>query len=1115
MLRLSNIKKDYKIADTTVHALKGVTLAFRENEFVSILGQSGCGKTTLLNIIGGLDKYTSGDLFIAGRSTKEFKDKDWDIYRNHRIGFIFQSYNLIPHQTVLGNVELALTIAGISKAERTEKAKKALDKVGLKEQYYKRPNQLSGGQSQRVAIARALVNDPDILLADEPTGALDTATSVQIMELIKEIAKEKLVIMVTHNPELAEEYSTRIIKLLDGELQSDSAPFSAEDEIKEVKTVKKPISTNRNGQKAKMSLMTAFRLSLQNLFTKKARTIMTSIAGSIGIIGVSLVLSISFGVQTFIGSMQNDMLSGNPVQIHQSGMDLTALMSASAPIDQATALKEYGYVNVDSMIEFLASRATAADEMMIDNTITQDYIDFVETLPTKHTAEIFLDYGLDVTNNIFTDFKENAGSEVQNMSLAAIRNLYTSVLEKSPYSDYADYVTSLTDIFKQLPKSEDYILSQYDMLHGEIAKDKSEIMIVLQKDSLLTDLLLAQLGYYTQEEFLNLVFKSAPNEDGTDNLNYDPSLDKAKFSYEELIGRTFTWYPNDDLLIPVENSESQYTYNALKQDSFSEGVELKIAGILEPKEEKSYGSLQSAFYYTDALRAHIVEGNKESKIVKALKNNGQESTSSGEQSTGGLLEGLAASADGVEKLSDGAAQLNDGLVQLSGGASQLQSSAAMLTEMQSGSAQLNEGAKGLSTAIVQYTNSVDEMVNMLTLITSSLEKAVKDNPMLMTDPNIAGLITTLSGGSPATAGAGATQPTGQSSESSGSVAQLSEASKQLREAANQLATGTGGLNEGIKQLSKLQEGIAALSNGLNGLQSGSEGLKEGTKAMSDGMSEFRSSNNEDKEPAAICISYKYSYNYLGEKFEDVTGYLGNQAAFMSLASSMFTGNAQMSEMAKMKSLTLQELGGIDMAHSISVYPIDFEHKDFVLEQLDKWNSDENITFYSQSQGKEITLSKDQREDIKYTDALALIIAMINNFISIITIALIGFTSLSLLVSCVMIGIITYVSVVERVKEIGVIRSLGGRKKDVSHLFNAETIIIGLISGLIGIGFTYFASWGINQIVYSVQDIKTIAIFPAHYAIIMICVSVFLTLISGFLPSRSAAKKDPVVALRTE
>ena len=1101
MLRLSSITKNYKVADTKVQALKGLSLSFRENEFVSILGPSGCGKTTLLNIIGGLDRCTSGDLFIGGVSTRKFKDKDWDVYRNSRIGFIFQSYNLIPHQTVLANVELSLTIAGISKAERTERAMKALDKVGLEGQYHKRPNQLSGGQSQRVAIARALVNDPEILLADEPTGALDTSTSIQIMELVKEIAKEKLVIMVTHNPELAEQYSTRIIRLLDGELQSDTNPFSDEDEIAATEAAKAEAAKKTAGKKAraKMSAWTAFKLSLRNLISKKARTTMTSIAGSIGIIGVALVLSISVGTQTFIANMQNDMLSGNPIGIAKTGMNISMLLQSSTREDKVEALKEAGYVNVDSMIEFLASQAAFAESMMFENDITQDYVDYLKTLPPEYLADIFLDYGLDVTTNIFTDFKENTNSETENMSLAAIKNVYTSVLEKSPQSKYADFITTLTDIFMQMPKDENYILSQYNMLHGNMAKTEGEIMIVLENDSTLTDLLLAQLGYYTQEEFLNMVFKATPEEDGSPNKYYDPSLDKPKFSYDELIGKKFVWYPNYDLLEHIENTDSQFHYNAYYKDSFSQGVELKITGILEPKEGKSYGSLTSGFYYTDALVKHIIESNKDSNIVKALKNNGQESTSSGEQSTSGLMDGIQSTADGVAQLADGAAQLSDGLGQLANGAKQLKDSASMLTEMQAGSKQLTDGAKGLSDGLVQYTDSVDQMVGMLTLISTTLEKAVTENPALLSDPNIAGLVQTLSGNG-----------------GSAGVGQLAEASTQLREAAKQLETGTGGLNEGIQQLSMLQDGISGLADGLAGLSSGSEGLKNGTQALSDGLSGYQTSTDNEEKPASpIGITFEYSYSYLGEKFENVTGYLGNQAAFMAMAGGMFGGNPQFEQMAKLKSLTLQELGGVDFPESISVFPTNFELKDFVLEHLNRWNSDESLTFYSESQGKDITLTAEQREDIVFTDTLSLIVSMLNTLIGIITFALIGFTSLALVVSCVMIGIITYVSVVERVKEIGVIRSLGGRKRDVSNLFTAETFILGLTSGLIGIGVTYLGSFAINMVIWKLQGIREIAIFPWYYALLMVGISVFLTLISGMLPSRSAAKKDPVDALRSE
>lgn len=952
MLRLNKICKDYVVADSKVEALKKVDLSFRKCEFVSILGPSGCGKTTLLNIIGGLDKYTSGDLYINGRSTKEFKDRDWDVYRNHRIGFIFQSYNLIPHQNILGNVELALTIAGIGKAERIRRAKQALDKVGLKGQYNKMPNQLSGGQCQRVAIARALVNEPEILLADEPTGALDTVTSKQIMELIREISTDRLVIMVTHNPEIAEQYSTRIIRLLDGKVVDDNNPFSAEEEKAEVEALKletkeknKTIEaellaenkklqnelqntekTNKNAikklkkqlkenikalkkhhaassqeirhfakrkkrgqsEKAKMSFFTAFRLSAKNLFSKKGRTILTSIAGAIGIIGVSLVLSISCGVRTFIDDMQNDMMSGNPITISQTGIDFNAMMQASTTDDRVKALKEGGFVNVDSMIAYLVSRSAQANAFTISNTITEEYIEFLNGLPEDDVASVFYDYGLDLSNNVFTDFLGEGKEEPENISLSAIKTIYTSILKNTDYAQYATFVTSLSDTFMQAPNDEEYILSQYNLLEGKVATQKDEIMIVASRDRDLTDLLLAQLGYYSQDEFMNIVWRETNNE-----TKYDPELDKNKFSYEELIGKTFTYYDNNAVYSPNTDMATMrrvpFTYNYNSDMFTSEGTELKIVGILEPKEGINYGCLQSGFFYTEALAKDVIEKNATSQLVTLMKT-------------------------------------------------------------------------------------------------------------------------------------------------------------------MHLSTIPGGFDE-------------------------------------DG---------------AYGITYKYNYTFEGETHADQTGFVGSVNTFASMIGGYMTGQTNENYF-----LTLQEIGGNTIPDTISIYPIDFTHKEAVLSYLDRWNSDETLTIGNK------TLAADQRDDITYSDNISVIINMINTFIDIVTYALIGFTALSLVVSCVMIAIITYVSVVERTKEIGVIRSLGGRKRDVAYLFNAETFIIGLGSGLIGIAVTYIVSAIANVVIRSVSVLNAIAIFPWYYAVIMVCVSVVLTLLSGLIPSMSAARRDPVVALRTE
>lgn len=941
MLRLESITKDYKVADSVVKALKGVSLSFRKNEFVSILGPSGCGKTTLLNIIGGLDKYTDGELFIGGVSTKNFTDADWDVYRNHRVGFIFQSYNLIPHQTVLKNVELALTIAGLSKQERVEKAKSALDRVGLSGEYNKRPNQLSGGQCQRVAIARALVNEPEILLADEPTGALDTVTSVQIMDLIKEIARERLVIMVTHNPELAEKYSTRIIRLLDGLVEGDSMPYSSEDEIadtnaenertemEEERAYREEVAKNpdkkikkKKKQRAKMSLFTAFRLSAQNLFSKKRRTTMVSFAGAIGIIGVSLVLAVSSGVKGFIANMQNDMLSANPIKVEQNAFDMASLMTSVEPAEITKKALKDGYINVNELTANLIKQSDVAESLQVKNEITQDYVDYVEAMPQADVASINLNYGLDVSNNIYTEFTE--GDEVaRSMSLSAIRTKYIEMLkEKSSLEEYSAFIATIVKNFQQAPIDEDYILKQYDILgDGKIAKEWNEVMIVVDSNTEITDIMLAQLGYYTQNEFLNSVRGGMEDTNQSLEGEYDPSKDKMRFSYEELMGKRFTYYPNDSVytMRSVSQELSEGHYNHLESEiTAGNGVDLKIVGILRPKKNISMGSMEAGFFYTRAFAEKFIEDNKNSDLAKKMLATGTSTISS-----------------------------------------------------------------GIATVPIVDPNTHKPIIDPVT---------------------------------------------GESM----------------------------------------------------------------------------------KTEVPVGITYKYTFNYDGVESEEKTGFVGTPSfmgAFMSLIPGMgdvFGG------MADMSTLSFQQIGGNVLPESIAVYPTDFETKDRVLAYLDKWNSDEDIVVGDK------TITKDQREKVIYSDTLSLIIDMINSFIEIITIALICFTSLSLVVSTVMIAIITYVSVVERTKEIGVIRSLGGRKKDVSRLFTAETVIIGLASGLLGIGVTYLLSLVINAIVASASGmISAICALPLYQAGIMVAVSVVLTLISGVFPARAAARKDPVVALRTE
>jgi len=974
MLKLKGIKKDYVTSSETVNALKGIDISFRKCEFVSILGPSGCGKTTLLNIVGGLDHYTDGDLVINGRSTKSYSDRDWDVYRNHRVGFIFQSYNLIPHQTILGNVELALTIAGVGREERIERAKRALDKVGLAGQYYKKPNQLSGGQCQRVAIARALVNDPEILLADEPTGALDTVTSVQIMELIKEISTERLVIMVTHNPELAEQYSTRIVRLLDGELLEDTNPFSEEDEAQEVELLRKEAeekeaaeslaeitaqpqkkARKKKKEKAKMSFFTAFRLSAKNLLSKKGRTTIVGIAGSIGIIGIALVLAFSAGIKGFVVSMQDDLLSGNPIQITETAYDLNALtgMMSSEQKEEIVRDPEKARAYINSLVEYLISMGQVTDKMLIKNDLTdENYIDFVKNMDKDYYAAMLLDYGIDLTNNIFTDFTAVKGGESINYSIAALTAIYTGILGTTEYSDMTAYASSIVPSFKQAPNNVDYINSQYDV-HGKIAEGKDEIMLVLNKNDELSDILLARLGYYTQDEFVNIIYKA------TKDPLYDKNLDRDWFDYDELLGKSFTYYPNDTVFKknnsqnPIEAMARPFLYSPRSDEAGfvkSSGTELKVVGILTPKDTVSYGCLSSGVYYTEALTNYVIAANLNSEIAKYIR-----STPTGAVSSAPM---------GVD---------------------------------QNGN-EIGAGITYTYSFTIKVTEKNEEGVDVTITKTYENQTAYVGSPLTAND-----LMASFTGG-------------GSGSGSQG---------------------GTGGS-----------------AGGAGGMQGGTQG----------------------------------------------------------------GGSFNLQSIAKVRKLSLANVGGSTVPISFTIYPLSFDQKNLVTDYLDRWNADGDLVYLQRNANgttNEVTIAEKDRTNVTYTDNLEIIISMINNMIDMVSYALIAFTSVSLVVSTVMIGIITYVSVVERIKEIGVIRSLGGRKRDVSYLFNAETFIIGLLAGLIGILVTYLVSLIVSAILAPLIGYAHIASLKLSDAVIMVLLSVGLTLISGLIPAKSAANKDPVVALRTE
>ena len=1039
MLKLKSITKDYKVADMTVRALKGIDLCFRKNEFVSILGPSGCGKTTLLNIIGGLDKYTTGDLFIGGTSTKEFTDRNWDVYRNHRIGFIFQSYNLIPHQTVLGNVELALTIAGISKSERIEKAKKALDRVGLAGQYNKRPNQLSGGQCQRVAIARALVNEPEILLADEPTGALDTETSVQIMNLIKEIASERLVIMVTHNPDLAIKYSTRIVNLLDGEVLKDSNPFSEEDEAKEMEEVKaseqaridseyalidkndkkavKAFNKNINAkERAKMSFWTAFKLSARNLWSKRGRNILVGFAGAIGIIGVSAVLAVSQGVSDYIVSMQDQLLAGNPVAITKSGVDFETLLNSTTFQTRANATKmaaENGKINVSSTIDYLIQNEKALDSLTFQNDFDQNYVSYIMSMPKEYYNVISMRYGMNVNYNVYADFKvshdtNNKDYELKKafdkkISLDAINQTYAKSLieilkamgyDANKASSYSDLITGLTNPLSQsIPFSnEDYIKEQYQLVAGRYPKDetgdpnKKEILLVLDTDETVSDLFLAQLGYYSQEEFFDLIY-NALNEAHPDETKIAHNEVKKRFTEEELLGKTFTWYPNDNVF------EATYTGNKITGFNYSYvdseatipnksgKIDLQVTGVIKLKEGNQYGALtsggiSSGFLYSEATAKEMIKRNINSNMNKYIK---------------------------------------------------------AKIEEQSGDINKDAVTSVLTYDLDYYWESVDNDT-----------KAIK-----------------------------AFGDTGKTKDTA------------------TLVIGTSDQTSSITSL--FLSGSSLAGYDLDSMFTGLDRLDPVLAAMGFSQVQIEGLKTQIKEGIKEGITNAFSSIGQGKK------------------------------------IYLRTFGGTYLPNSIRIYPVNFNQKDKVTGYLDDWNKIDGadakpVTFNTYNEDfteitgtKTLEANSPERKEIRYTDTVGIIITLINTMINIVTYALVAFTALSLVVSTVMIAIITYVSVMERIKEIGVIRSLGGRKKDVSHLFNAETFIIGFVSGIIGLAVTYVIQIIANIIIRIVSGgvVNRIANLTPLTAGIMLLVSILLTSISGLLPARSAAKKDPVVALRTE
>ena len=971
MLKLVSIKKDYTVGEFTVHALKGVDLSFREHEFVAILGHSGCGKTTLLNIVGGLDQYTSGDLVINGRSTKDFNDGDWDAYRNHSIGFVFQSYNLIPHQTVLANVELALTLSGVGPTERRARATEALEKVGLGDQLEKKPNQMSGGQMQRVAIARALVNDPDILLADEPTGALDSDTSVQIMEILKEISKDKLIIMVTHNPELAAGYASRTIRLKDGVIVDDSDPFDAKDE-----TNGAPI-----GRKTSMSFFTALSLSMNNLLTKKARTLLTAFAGSIGIIGIALIMSLSNGIQNYIDKVQEDTLSSYPITIQAESVDMTSMMVSlmGAQAESSGVRHEKDAVYSSSVLYDMINSFMSADTESNDLKAFRAYIEDENSEISQYISSVQYAYEADLT-----PYAEDSDGHIAKSDAAQIVQTAMSVTFGGDYSNYFStygQMFSTMDVWQEMLPGENgelihpLLMEQYDVLYGRWPASYDEVVLIVSENNEVSDLVLYSLGLKSTasiEENMQAI---------VDAEEMDTSIES--WTYEEICEKSFRYiYPADKYQYNEETGE----YIDLTEEElglrtlYNNGLELRISGIIRMNSDALSGMLTGSVGYSHALVEHVAEETLEKDLVKRQLADPEHEVFTGlpfldrEDETAAKTRKSDAAKDYIENATD------EQLAEL------------YITYM-------------CEPDDEYLQQMIDEQMEGTTR--EDIEKMVLENY-----PEYAAMLQQMDDDT------------------------LFSYMGQMM--GDQVKTQYGA------QMRQLYEELSV------------EELVEDFRLLSLEEADYIWIYDNAMPPVYSTGSYKD---------------------------------------------TMKKLGYIDLEtpSAISIYASSFEDKD---------NIAEAIRHYNESVGEE--------HQISYTDMVALLMSSITTIINVISYVLIAFVAISLVVSSIMIGIITYISVLERTKEIGILRAIGASKRDVSRVFNAETFIIGLTAGMIGILMTLLLNIPINIIVHDLTGIQALnSTLPVVGAVALVAISVVLTYIAGLIPSGLAAKKDPVEALRTE
>ena len=1095
MLELKNIRKNYVTGDEKVEALKGINLKFRESEFVSILGQSGCGKTTLLNIIGGLDRYTSGDLIINGKSTKKFKDRDWDAYRNYKVGFVFQSYNLIGHQTILSNVELALTIGGISKKERKEKAIKALEEVGLKDHIHKKPNQLSGGQMQRVAIARALVNNPDIILADEPTGALDTKTSVQVMDILKKISKDKLIIMVTHNPELAEQYSSRIIRILDGVITEDSNPIKENENLENKETSKIG--------RASMNIFTAFRLSLNNLLTKKGRTILVAFAGSIGIIGIALVQAVSNGFQGYVDKIQEDTLTSYPLTIMQETTDIAgAVLSMTAENnenEESDTVKEEQYIS--KVLDSLSTN----DLKSFKNHLEENYNEIEEDISSvkySYSVEPMI-YGVDKTGK---RAKLNPS------------NLFSSSLSSTIGSSMMS-----SSVYSQMIDDKETLNNSYDILEGRWAENYDEMIIVLSEKNSISDLLVYSLGLRDTEELTNIVTKIMGGE--TVEINNEP----LTFSYEDLMNIELK------LLMPTDiykYNEKYDIYEDMTEDEeymknlYDNAINLKIVGIVTPKEGVTTAALNPGVSYTSDLINYIIDYSAKTDIVKKQLDNPEIDVLSGsrfddKKSNLDLDFTDLISIDSNKLQSAFNIKIDQKELQSQTEGYMAEINNALTTDTTPAKKDFLENLKILANGLFDNiteeitSDNIDKIVNEYlegyepSKITATLEQKYiipKDTFKTTYSGLLKVLLNSYYMANSAISQNSINIDTTTPNESENTTTQQTDESENV----------TSSLSDNAQNIiSSISENVVQENNDSS--------LTINKEMASTLISTFTSSVEIEKtaDTMAKAMTEAVMKKTVLTKVAELTGNLTN-----SFASSFNVDQDKISSSFKMK-MTEEEITRIVSSmlskteKSAKTNLISFGYQDkeeptYISFYFKSFDGKEHFIDFINAYNDKVKANGEDDKEINYSDTTGILMGSVKTIVNAVTYVLIAFISISLVVSSIMIGIITYISVYERTKEIGILRAIGASKHNISSIFNAETFIIGLLSGMFGIGITYALIPIINSVLHHFTgNIPLNATFYFSNALALVVLSIILTLIGGFIPAKAASKKDPVIALRTE